>query len=1248
MDVSIMLNLKVMFIIGLLLIGLTAIAADDNESKQNEETLSVLPLGSTSMSTTTTASSLFLSTSSSNQNNSSSASSSPTTTPTPDAVNDEKTSSNSSDSDHTTKNPNSDEEIPDKKMTVNSVQMKNQPATVSMEKIFNEDDDDISMTKNKPVRVNGGGKQIDENDDSNVPLVAMTKQADIKGRALNLTDASFVNEMANRKGVEMINYVTTQSSVSARGMEDLSDVSMDDDDDNDENSMLHMHTHSEDTMLDVNECINNGKRYKINETMDKGCDQRCTCKTGSWICEPRCKGTLFKKGKQIDDPKCFERPSKDDECCAVMICEDEVEGDKGKLNETAAVENTCLHNGKTYKPNDRIEDGCDLLCTCEQNGNISCTPRCPKMNQTTSEKCVKVKDPKDVCCEIELCDVTLDDHEQSPFVVVPPPSSVEKLTQTPKDTKDQKDCLHKGEYYKIGQQFHDGCDALCICSKAGVHCAKLECPSNFGLDVLDPHCLRWEPEPATFRAIAPKCCPERMKCVDNGTCEYKGQFFDNWEEIPSNISGCEQHCYCERGKVECRPACPPVPALPPPHLPCNPKNARLLPVPDDECCKQWSCTTSDAEPDEGITSSMGIRGPTISPMDEQTTETEQNSLNKHHPLYPTVDGKPPKIPQEKPHKKPSKLDSNPNKYHDTFTHTIPEQNEDNNKFDYQNYDEDITNHHHHTNANPQEPGPGFYNPSTTKNQYPDYDHSYGEQSVHQKPNPTYHHYGPDSINSDKLPPELFNILGANNPNVQPHIRIEQLLQHIQGPDPNQGPLIHGQNIHLPFGGGQFGDQRPHTDSGVGQRPTTGHGYPTLTPDLQVLALDAIDSRTVRVIFMVPQVFVGLHGRVELRYTNKRNNDTSTWAAQVFAPPEDLIATSQLEFELPGLEPNSEYRVKINLILRDLNSQPSSQIYSVRTPAEHEITPPTFTDNIDYSRPIQRPTMSEILKNLDNVDLKASETNSTWMRLSWKKLSDEELAYVDGIQLRYKEISGMIYDATPLLHRTLTSYVIENLNPESIYEFGLFFIPFPGHGAELRAGDMIKVRTAPKVDVYGFDVVVNVTKVKAMSVEVSWSGVPYPEDKYVNIYRAIYQSDAGKEDSSVFKVAKRDSTTGTLIADLKPGTRYRLWLEMYLTNGNIKKSNVVNFLTKPGGPAVIGKTGKLLTAGEAATQGDYYGPLVVVAVIAALAVMSTLILLLILTRRRNTSTAAITPPRKNDVSYDNPSYKVEIQQETMNL
>uniref|UniRef100_T1PDW3 Fibronectin type 3 n=1 Tax=Musca domestica TaxID=7370 RepID=T1PDW3_MUSDO len=821
------------------------------------------------------------------------------------------------------------------------------------------------------------------------------------------------------------------------------------------------------------ECLADGQSYKNGENMERGCDERCTCNRGEWICSPRCQGKTFKRGTMAaamatmmsdeEQSKCREIAVEDDECCSRMECstnedaflptqsstmhtddDDDYEAMNASIHKTRP---DCYFNGGIYKFRERLEIGCEQICHCDEGGIMNCKPRCPERNHTRPDKCVFVKDPKDVCCQLEFCDVTLDDHEQRPS----PPATHNSIGDDGYGFQEGRDingaagqgsCEYKDQVYAEGKQFHDGCEQLCLCTAQGVHCAKLQCPTSFGLDVLNPHCLRWEPEPANFQPIAPNCCPDSMRCVDNGTCEYRGEEFENWSQIPTNLTGCDQHCYCENGKVECRPACPPVLALPPADLPCHPAQARLLPIPDDECCKHWACAP-----------------------------------------IPNASERP---------------------YNGGQQHEVDEEEE------------------------------------------------------------------------------------------------EASQEHL------------GHN-----------------------------GFNNLQPDIEVHTLEAIDARTVRIVFTVPQVYVNLHGRVELRYTNGPGNDTSKWDQQIFAPPEDLIATSQMEFDLPSLEPNSLYKIKITLILRDLNSQPTSSIYTVKTPAERTITPPPPPS--DY-----RPDFQDIFKTVEDPELNVSETNSTWLHLTWKKLSDDHLDYVDGIQLRYKELTGMIYSSTPLIHRSLTSYTIENLQPDTGYEIGLYYIPLTGHGAEMRAGHMIKVRTSPKVDVFAFDVTVNVTKIKAQSVEVTWSGVPYPEDKYVNIYRAIYQSDSGKEDSSVFKVAKRDSSTGTLIMDLKPGTKYRLWLEMYMTNGKIKKSNVVNFITKPGGNAAPGKTGKLLHAGVDQPVGDYYGPLVVVSVVAALAIMSTLVLLLILTRRRVHQTASITPPRKSDAAYDNPSYKVDIQQETMNL
>lgn len=63
----------------------------------------------------------------------------------------------------------------------------------------------------------------------------------------------------------------------------------------------------------------------------------------------------------------------------------------------------------------------------------------------------------------------------------------------------------------------------------------------------------------------------------------------------------------------------------------------------------------------------------------------------------------------------------------------------------------------------------------------------------------------------------------------------------------------------------------------------------------------------------------------------RNSDPATWEQKVLAPPDDLIATPELEFNLEPLQPDTEYKIKITVVMRDLQNSPASQILTVRTP-----------------------------------------------------------------------------------------------------------------------------------------------------------------------------------------------------------------------------------------------------------------------------------------------------------------------------
>ncbi|XP_076638492.1 stranded at second isoform X1 [Colletes latitarsis] len=1304
---------------------------------------------------------------------------------------------------------------------------------------------------------------------------------------------------------------------------DLSDVSMDDDDKEIEGGE-YVAPRNE-TSINISStllptvpavCVEGNRTYSVGEKIIRGCEEKCVCGEGGVAtdCKSVCSSPYVRANRAIEDPLCQEKLVTEEPCCAILVC---------AADSVPEPEETCVFANKTIMRGQRVEDGCSRICVCEPAGNLNCQPRCPP-NETTSatnqhDRCVVLTDPRDSCCTIILCDVTLGDHEIRPEtstdlavnltdakVLNSTAIKLKLSTKNPQDvtveisdknhvwrqqrpdkegivsnlepartyyvrvtegnrigpalqvflpaeviktnisdkTTDKSSCSYRGKTYKVGAEWYDECISFCVCTDGGkTECVTIECPTDFGLDVLDPHCLDWETVPPTFVRKPPRCCPQEVRCRNNGSCNYEGKTYDNWSELPSNVTGCEKRCYCEMGNVSCQAACPPVPALPPPTLPCPSYQSTLTHLPGDDCCMRWSCSRSSSQmPGTSATSATSATpatpafpGPLATdtfdrrPTNESETagpsqepERATSSLQEHpkdvnaptdtglfhypmDPGHPTIPYNGPYSPEYKPthpsvedvfhlvphapekhpttmkEKAKSKSDAKkpiehivkphkddyyfpgplaPDKFVDK-TATMPVRENDNPvnvnnlppKFvpfdhpagfafavsnDGQNVpqssldesaaagppyrgpilDKDTLDPNVIVPANPKKktsPSDAFHGekgktptgvPTRTKQTHRDpeqeilpgelyhlinlqhpglvrLEHQPAEghpglydihqeitgqkQSTNNQIQPGYFGESVDTGVADSKKPPKPHIYAQKNENGQttyhvhtPDIpntpqQIEELLAHISQHDPNPGPFQHypGQpaiphnappsgsqptlplhiDAHIPHSGlthfnYPFAAQTPN-QSGLDHNVPPSFPFPGAMPgfpiasspdEVTVQILEALDENTVRLVFTVPQVLVGLHGRVELRYTNDKTNlDVSTWKAQVFAPPNDLIATPQLEFELTDLKPSTEYKVKITVKLKDLANSPASKIYSVRTlekRAEVTTLPPRI--------PI-------------DAELRATETNSSWINVMWRKFTEYELQFIDGVQLKYKEQDGKVYSGTPLIHRAVRNYVIENLESSTTYEVGISFVPFPGQLTELVSEKTIRVTTSMEPDPYSFHVHVEIKTIKSTDVEVTWTGVPYPEDKYVNIYRAIYQSDSGKEDTSTFKIAKRDSNARTVINDLKPGTRYRLWLEVYLTNGRIKKSNVQDFVTKPGIllPATVSQQGKL--ASLPLHDGDYYGPLVVVAIVASLAILSTLILLMMLMKRRTSSKADISP-RKTTSAYDNPSYK----------
>ncbi|CAG0906733.1 unnamed protein product, partial [Cyprideis torosa] len=179
------------------------------------------------------------------------------------------------------------------------------------------------------------------------------------------------------------------------------------------------------------------------------------------------------------------------------------------------------------------------------------------------------------------------------------------------------------------------------------------------------------------------------------------------------------------------------------------------------------------------------------------------------------------------------------------------------------------------------------------------------------------------------------------------------------------------------------------------------------------------------------------------------------------------------------------------------------------------------------------------------------------------------------------------------------------------------------------------------DEYNFNIILETSTVSSRFIDLRWSGVPYPDSKFVNVYRVIWKStgstvsqfihpmagsvepeeeeeEEAEKNLFVFPTAHQPKAT---VKTLQPGTTYLFYVEAYLTNGKIRESNVVERQTLLDPPSDGGGVKGGALSGPSSTGAgpvgstNYYHAMLAFAIIATLAMLCFLVLLVIVVKRK---------------------------------
>lgn len=1101
-------------------------------------------------------------------------------------------------------------------------------------------------------------------------------------------------------------------------------------------------------------CMHDGLSYPVG-IFTLGCEATCQCnRDGSVACSDRCEPPLHRSGAWANDPLCVEQFVDDDDCCVVITCAGNAEGENP---EGPCSGITCGQNAECRHEVFRGEQAAETICVCKDGftGDPDSSVGCSTANRLGSN-----------------------------------PSSA-----SPGQNGTQAGCLEKGNFFTVGEEWADGCEYMCSCSE------KLEV-------VCQPRC---KPLPAAteekceLRPDAEDECCKVMYCPDPSAigdqdlkpvalpfdgCEFKNESYNQGERF---YDGCEQQCQCMGyGDMVCLSRCPPT-------APAPGQNCYTLPDASDPCCNITVCDKPFLDPSqnvakEDITIEEVLKDgseidstpvPSLEDVVEETERSEEldtTTQGVNGPLKESRIVNAPEFAQPIPGLPFTGLHLGdfPNSGNNGISGKIFALNDTTlllQDFTYDGNGPDVV---FLAETDPSSPFPtgSTILPYPFHGQFFDYvDRNapiLGELSGSQPPiilplppKVTINQLQKLSVWSKALNQSLEDaiwsqdhVIISTSPSTPEDVQEDSLpspdilpdSSEVVGPQPSPSsvclfnneayelgtefhdgcdafcmctangevvchkikcPSKFGLDVINPFclewdehkdfvplapmccppvpvckndgsclyEGQKFNnydnipanmtgcedrcycensevlcqkacyDLEPNPPNYLSCNPAIAIKIPQeerpcclqwgcpdladLPKKLDSVQTEPLNSTSLMFNVKVPRLLDGMMGFYEIFYTSGFNGhpDPNQWPKTIITPPNGKLVVSENEeanLILSELLPNQQYFLRVDVHIRK-DDEPgeviiSSDVKSAKTLPVEVVEPETSIIPI-------------------NVELAIKDITSGSAFVSWRIFSAEEKKSIDGVQIRFVILNGDgspgsgVPGTSPFIHRDTNFFSLEDLKSDTEYEIDLYIIPIPKSKKEYISEKSQVFRTEkPELDPYQFTVHLNPGRVSGNSLELVWSGIPSPHQKYVNLYRILYAEDTGEphhphlnavETQSVFKIAKIDANKSVVISNLKPETKYQVWLEAYLRNGKVFQSNVVDLKTTdvedPKEMASPSRGSSSSPPGNSANslEGDsYYNAMVVAAIVAAFALLALFVVTALYLKRTTTYKAII--------------------------